>query len=110
MKRLVHGQLVWSAHRVAGSPRANVAHGLYDHTSVLRMIEWRWNLRPLTVRDATANNLAEVLDFSNPNVSAPQFTIPAGPFGMMCMSAQTAGVPAQGLLEFAASFGFPVAQ
>ena len=34
-----------------------------DHTSVLRMIEWRWGLEPLTVRDATANNLADVLDF-----------------------------------------------
>jgi phospholipase C len=29
---------------------------VFDHTSVLRLIEWRWNLAPLTVRDATANS------------------------------------------------------
>jgi len=26
----------------------------YDHTSILRMIEQRWSLPPLTVRDGTA--------------------------------------------------------
>ena len=55
-----------------------------DHTSVLRMIEWRWNLQPLTVRDATARNLAEVLDFSVHRLQAPQFSVPPGPFGGPC--------------------------
>ncbi|MGB6190920.1 MAG: alkaline phosphatase family protein, partial [Terracidiphilus sp.] len=32
-------------------PRINSL--LYDHTSVLKMIEWRWNLEPLTARDAS---------------------------------------------------------
>jgi hypothetical protein len=27
------------------------------------MIEWRWGLAPLSVRDATANNLTDLLDF-----------------------------------------------
>ena len=27
------------------------------------MIEWRYELAPLSIRDAGANNLAEVLDF-----------------------------------------------
>jgi phospholipase C len=59
------------------SPRATVAHGLYDHTSVLKMIEWRFGLPPLTVRDAAANNLAEVLDFANPpQLSAPRYHVP----------------------------------
>jgi hypothetical protein len=31
---------------------------------VLSMIEWRWDLQPLTERDAHANNLALALDFS----------------------------------------------
>ena len=51
------------------SPRARrgyVAHGTYDHTSVLKMIEWRFGLKPLTVRDAAAANIAEVLDFAAP--------------------------------------------
>jgi len=62
------------------SPRARrgyVAHHTYDHTSVLRMIEWRWGLAPLTPRDAAARNIAEVLDFASaPNLHAPQFTVP----------------------------------
>jgi phospholipase C len=37
------------------SPRIN--SGLYDHTSVLKLIEWRWGLNPLTKRDAAMNNL-----------------------------------------------------
>jgi phospholipase C len=38
--------------------------GPYEHCSVLKMIEWRWNLAPMAVRDAQANNLATALDFS----------------------------------------------
>jgi phospholipase C len=44
---------------------ARVAHnGPYEHCSILRMIEWRWNLPSMTARDRNARNLAEVLDFS----------------------------------------------
>jgi phospholipase C len=91
------------------SPRSTVAHGLYDHTSVLKMIEWRWSLRPLTIRDATANNLAEALDFSRPNVTAPHFAVPPGPFGSICLgTAPEPSAQEQQLLEFAAALGFPV--
>ncbi|HET8561433.1 MAG TPA: alkaline phosphatase family protein [Marmoricola sp.] len=62
------------------SPRArrgHVAHGTYDHTSILRTIEWRWGLPALTPRDAAARNLAEVLDFDNPpDTSAATITVP----------------------------------
>ncbi|MET7900621.1 alkaline phosphatase family protein [Streptomyces sp. NPDC005355] len=69
------------------SPRArrgHVAHGVYDHASVLKAIQWRWNLPALTPRDSAANNLAEVLDFTNPpNLTAPQW--PVAPFaGLPC--------------------------
>jgi phospholipase C len=44
---------------------ARVAHGgPYEHCSILRMIEWRWSLPPMTARDRAAANLASVLDFS----------------------------------------------
>ena len=89
------------------SPRGVVAHGLYDHTSVLKMIEWRWNLRPLTVRDATANNIAEVLDFAHPNLEAPHFVVPEGPFGIPCAVSQLDN-ERQALLELAAGFGFTI--
>jgi phospholipase C len=59
------------------APRAHTSHVVYDHTSVLRMIEWRWNLQPLTVRDATANNLADELNFASPQLDAPVYSVPA---------------------------------
>ena len=89
------------------SPRATVAHGLYNYTSVLKMIEWRWSLRPLTVRDSSANNLAEVLDFSRASNTAPQFNVPDGSFGAPC--SLSTGVEAPEFpLQFAAALGFPV--
>ncbi|HEY3568722.1 MAG TPA: alkaline phosphatase family protein [Thermoanaerobaculia bacterium] len=53
-----------------------VDHGVYDHTSILKMIEWRWGLPPLSARDAAANNLAEALDFSLVRHDAPDYTVP----------------------------------
>ena len=48
----------------------------FDHASILRMVESRWRLSPLTVRDATANDLAGALDFSNPDFDAPAYDVP----------------------------------
>ncbi len=56
--------------------RGYVGHEVMDHTSVLRFIEWRWNLDPLTVRDAGAANLATLLDLGNPQRRAPQYAVP----------------------------------
>jgi len=62
------------------SPRARrgyVDHTVYDHTSVLRAIEWRWNLPALTPRDAAAANIAQALDFTSaPRTDVPHFTVP----------------------------------
>ena len=58
--------------RAASSRRAPE----YDHTSILKMIEWRWALSPLTIRDAHARNLAEVLHFAKPNLHAPTWSVP----------------------------------
>ncbi len=58
--------------------RAHTSHVLYDHTSVLRMIEWRWGLDPLTVRDATAHNVADELDFTQVDPTPPPaYSVPA---------------------------------
>jgi phospholipase C len=64
--------------------RGYVSSTVFDHTSTLRLIEWRWGLTPLTARDANANNLAEVLAFGHPNTAAPDYNVPAGPFGNDC--------------------------
>jgi phospholipase C len=60
-----------------------------DHTSVLRMIEWRWDLPALTLRDETANNLADALEFPAPSLKAKQFAVPPGPFGTRCSVASS---------------------
>jgi phospholipase C len=56
-------------------PRINSL--LYDHTSVLKMIEWRWGLEPLTARDASDEiaNLASALNFSSQNTELPELPV-----------------------------------
>jgi phospholipase C len=92
------------------APREHVSHVVLDHTSILKMIEWRWNLPALTVRDDTANNLAAVLDFGAPNLAAKQFNVPGGPFGQVCPSVSTNSTDEEWLplLNMAAAFGWPV--
>ncbi len=50
----------------------HVSHTVYDHTSILRLIETKWNLPALTHRDAAANDLLDMVDFT----SAPAFLRP----------------------------------
>ena len=54
---------------------------LYDHTSVLKLIEWRWNLAPLTARDASDEvaNLALALNFQSQDASIPTLPVIAEP-------------------------------
>jgi phospholipase C len=44
-----------------------IDHTPYDHTSILKFIEWRWGLAPLTTRDALAWNLLPAFDFGAPS-------------------------------------------
>lgn len=57
------------------SPRVNSM--IFDHTSVLKFIEWRWTLQPLTARDASSEigSLASVLDFANPQTKVPALPV-----------------------------------
>jgi phospholipase C len=71
------------------------------------MIEWRWNLPPLTVRDATAANLADLLDFSTMKLDAPTFDVPTGPFGARCPPASAAPTHWDELQALARQYGFP---
>jgi len=60
-------------------PRVNSL--LYDHTSVLKLIEWRWQLQPLTARDASneTGNLAYALNFQSQDTSLPNLPVIAEP-------------------------------
>lgn len=88
--------------------RGFVGHQQYDHTSILRMIEWRWSLPPLSVRDQTANNIAQALDFTRAkNLDAPAFAVPMGPFGAECAAAATVRAEIEPLRYLAAKYRFP---
>ena len=58
------------------APKKVESAGPYEHCSILRMIEWRWGLEPMSARDANAKNLAEALDFTT---ARPAFELPAFP-------------------------------
>ena len=59
------------------SKRDFVSHTVYDHTSVLKTIERKWNLPAMTYRDANANDLLDCLDLHRrafrepPTLAAP---------------------------------------
>ncbi len=54
-----------------------VSHTVYDHTSVLKTIERKWNLPAMTYRDANASDLLDCLDLGKrtfadpPDLAAP---------------------------------------
>lgn len=62
------GQLGFRVPCLAISPYSRkgfVHHGTpFEHTSILRFIEYRFDLEPLTVRDAHATNIGEVFDYT----------------------------------------------
>jgi phospholipase C len=41
-------------------------HTVNDHTSILKFVETRFGLAPLSTRDAAANDLSEAFDFASP--------------------------------------------
>ncbi len=61
-----------------------VSHTTRDLTSILRLIEDRFNLTPLTLRDANADNMMEFFDFSGaPPLLTPP-TLPVQPTNGVC--------------------------
>jgi phospholipase C len=50
-----------------------VSHQVYDHTSILAMVERKWNLPALTYRDANANDLLDFLDVDAMKAGRPTF-------------------------------------
>jgi phospholipase C len=43
-----------------------VSHVVSDHTSILKLVETKWNLPALTRRDASASNLLDMIDLKAP--------------------------------------------
>lgn len=76
---------------------------VYDHTAILKLIEWRWGLSPLTLRDASPaiGNPVAKFNFSSPDTSVPSLPTPGSVTGLPCHL--------QGLANKAVSPGTPAA-
>lgn len=59
-----------------------VTDQVYDHTSILKLIERKWNLPPLTKRDAAATDPLDALDLQSPPhfLTPPPLPAPARPW------------------------------
>jgi phospholipase C len=76
--------------------RSYVSHTVYDHTSVLKTIETKWNLPALTRRDANAAALLGMLDLkSKPAfLTPPKLSDPADPvFSYRCLATGPGPIP-----------------
>jgi phospholipase C len=85
-----------------GGAQAPVNHTFYDHTSVLKLIEWRWGLKPLTQRDAShaasdPGNLATALRFTRPVTKVPKLPVLAAFTPTGCAASNTATTEPAGI-------------
>jgi phospholipase C len=73
---------------VALSPylrRGHVDHTIHGFESILKMIEYRFSLKPLTRRDAYANNIARSFDWvRKPRLTPPDLPTPADVVSQAC--------------------------
>jgi len=76
-----------------GNPDDPKVKGMtFDHTSILKLIEWRFGLDPLTARDAShdVQNLARALNFHTANAVVPALPHPTAPTQTPCVQPQGA--------------------
>jgi phospholipase C len=68
--------------------RRHIAHTTYSFESILKMIEYRFGLAPLTKRDAYARNIARAFDWrSKPRLDVPNLPDPPTVVSMACPQA-----------------------
>jgi phospholipase C len=76
------------------SKRNYVSHVVHDHTSILKLVETKWNLPALTYRDANASNLLDTVDFRNPAfLDPPTLAAATTPTGAAVCYAEDPAVP-----------------
>ena len=74
----------------------HVSHTLYDHTSILKTVEEKWNLPALTRRDANANSLFDMLDLRTEPafLKPPDLPAPPDPTAKAeCLSTGAGAIP-----------------
>jgi phospholipase C len=83
-----YGQMGIRIPALAISPyarRGYVSHQIFGFESILKMIEYRFGLSPLTVRDAYAQNIARSFDWeSKPRLDPLELPDPAAVAGSQC--------------------------
>jgi phospholipase C len=55
----------------------HVSHVVADHTSILKLVETKWNLPAMTYRDANASNLLDFVDLRSPPAFRQPPVLPA---------------------------------
>jgi phospholipase C len=79
-----------------------VSHVVHDHTSVLKLIETKWNLPALTNRDAAADDLLDSVDLTRPPhfLHPPKLAAPADPAASAgCLSSGAGTIPPPGAVR-----------
>ncbi len=74
----------------------HVTHTVHDHTSILAMVERKWNLPALTFRDANAADLMDFLDLSRPTWSEPPALAAPLSAGQGCSPGHAGTIPPPG--------------
>jgi phospholipase C len=78
---------------------AQVTHTTHDHTSILALVERKWNLPALTYRDANAADLTDFLDLGAPAMlKPPALAAPSTPAGA-CALGHPGPIPPAGSVE-----------
>ncbi len=79
-----------------------ISHVVHDHTSILKLVETKWNLPALTYRDANASNLLDFIDLASrpafldpPTLPAPGVTATKGA-DLSCSRTGPGQIPAPG--------------
>jgi phospholipase C len=94
-----HGQAGFRVPTILVSPfsqRGRVARTTFDHSAILKLVEWRWRLPSLTPRDAASNNIAHVLDFKHPRRHRPEIVVPPDPGPDPCGAGLRSAGPSSG--------------
>jgi phospholipase C len=77
-----------------------VSHRVFDHTSILKLVETKWNLPALTLRDANATAMLDMLDLHHPWFATPpklaQPIAVADPSSLTCSTTGPGTIPPPG--------------
>jgi phospholipase C len=83
-----YGQMGFRIPAIAVSPyvqRGHVEHSIYGFESILKMISYRFGLKPLNLRHAYARNIARSFDWeSKPRLDLPHLPDPAAVTSVAC--------------------------